>query len=315
MGEWVLAIGNPFELTQTVTAGIVSAKGRSSVGLEDYENFIQTDAAINPGNSGGALVDLEGEVVGINTAIASRSGGYQGVGFAIPINMAGKVMDSLVKTGKVVRGWIGVTIQGVTDAMADNYGLDRPQGALVNSVADGSPAKDAGIEPGDLILELNGAPLRDSADLRLQVGEMAPGTSVSLTVLHGGDRKQVRVKLGELPGDDELAGNMQNGGSDDSSDLGQLGFDAVRIDANARAELQLDADVTGLVVTNVEPGSPAADSGLREGDVVLEAGRQPVSSLSGLKSQIEKVTAGKTILLKVRRQDANVFLALRVPKS
>jgi serine protease Do len=315
VGEWVLAIGNPFELTQTVTAGIVSAKGRSSVGLEDYENFIQTDAAINPGNSGGALVDLEGEVVGINTAIASRSGGYQGVGFAIPINMAGKIMDSLVKTGKVVRGWIGVTIQGVTDAMADNYGLDRPQGALVNSVADGSPAEDAGIEPGDLILELNGAPLRDSADLRLQVGDMAPGTSVSLTILHEGDRKHVRVKLGELPGDEELAGNVRNGGSGDSGDLGELGFDAVRIDANARAELQLDADVTGLVVTNVEPGSPAADSGLREGDVVLEAGRQPVSTLSGLKAQIEKVAQGKTILLKVRRQDANVFLALRVPKS
>ncbi len=229
--------------------------------------------------------------------------------------MAGKIMDSLVQDREGRARLDRCHDPGRHAAMADNYGLDRPQGALVNSVADGSPAEDAGIEPGDLILELNGAPLRDSADLRLQVGEMAPGTSVSLTVLHGGDRKHVRVKLGELPGDEELAGNVRNGGSDDSSDLGELGFDAVRIDANARAELQLDADVTGLVVTSVEPGSPAADSGLREGDVVLEAGRQPVSTLSGLKSQIEKVAQGKTILLKVRRQDANVFLALRVPKS
>jgi serine protease Do len=315
VGEWVLAIGNPFELTQTVTAGIVSAKGRSGVGLEDYENFIQTDAAINPGNSGGALVDLKGEVVGINTAIASRSGGYQGVGFAIPINMAGRIMDSLVKTGKVVRGWIGVTIQGVTDTMADNYGLDRPQGALVNSVARGGPAEDAGIEPGDLILELDGRPLRDSADLRLQVGEIAPGTTIELTLIRGGDRKHVRVKLGELPGDDELAGGMREDRTEDSSDLGTLGFEVERIDANTRAQLQLDADVTGLVVTNVQPGSPASDSGLREGDVLLEAGRKPLSSVSSLNSQIDAVAPGKTLLLKVRRQDANVYLALRVPKS
>jgi serine protease Do len=315
VGEWVLAIGNPFELTQTVTAGIVSAKGRSSVGLEDYENFIQTDAAINPGNSGGALVDLEGHVVGINTAIASRSGGYQGVGFAIPINMAGKIMDSLVKTGKVVRGWIGVTIQGVSDAMADNYGLDRPQGALVNSVAKGSPAEDAGIEPGDLILELNGKPLRDSADLRLQVGEMTPGTSVDLTLVREGSRKQVRVRLGELPGDDELASSGSGEESGSAGDLGQLGFDVARLDPNTRSELQLDADVSGLVITSVEPGTPASDAGLREGDVLMEAGREPVTTVASLKTQLKKITPGKTVLLKVRRQDANVFLALRVPKS
>jgi len=195
VGETVLAIGNPFQLNQTVTAGIVSAKGRSSVGLADYEDFIQTDAAINPGNSGGALVNMDGELIGINTAIASGTGGYQGVGFAIPVNMASKVMDSLIRNGKVVRGFIGVTIQNVDQGIADNYGLDRPEGALVNSVTKGGPADEAQIEVGDLIMALNGKPLRDRDELRLRVGEMEPGTKVDLTIIRNGVRKDVRLKL------------------------------------------------------------------------------------------------------------------------
>ncbi len=314
VGEWVLAIGNPFELSQTVTAGIVSAKGRSSVGLADYEDFIQTDAAINPGNSGGALVNLDGELIGINTAIATRSGGSQGVGFAIPIDMAGKIMDSLVRTGKVVRGYLGVTIQNVDAALADNYGLDRPYGALVNSVSRGSPADEAGVEAGDLILEIDGREVRDRDDLRLRVGEMSPGSGVDLTVLRDGKQRRMNVRLGELPSDEELAGTPSEEPSG-GSQLDDLGLAVARLDREARATYEIDSDIQGLVVTDVAMGSPAADSGLREGDVILEAGRDPVTSVSELIEKIRGVPEGRTLLLKVRRQEANIFLALRVPKS
>lgn len=314
VGEWVLAIGNPFELSQTVTAGIVSAKGRSSVGLADYEDFIQTDAAINPGNSGGALVNLDGELVGINTAIATRSGGSQGVGFAIPVKMAGKIMDSLVRHGKVVRGYLGVTIQNVDAAIADNYGLDRPGGALVNSVANGSPADDAGVEAGDLIVDLEGRPVKDRDDLRLRVGEMSPGETVDLTVIRDGKRKSMKIKLAELPSDEALAGSPAEEPSGGSK-LDDLGATVQRIDSEARQRFEIDRDLEGLIVVDVAMGSPAADSGLREGDVIIEAGREPVSSLSDLNDKLESVPEGRTLLLKVRREDANIFLALRVPKS
>ncbi len=314
VGESVLAIGNPFELNQTVTAGIVSAKGRSSVGLAEYEDFIQTDAAINPGNSGGALVDLDGEVIGINTAIATRSGGYQGVGFAIPINMASKVMESLVRTGKVVRGFIGVTIQNVDQAIADNYGLDHPEGALVNTVTKGGPAEDAGIQPGDLITDLDGKPVRDRDDLRLKIGEMSPGTRVDIAILRNGSKKTVSLKLGELP-DDVAQADTGGSQSEGGQALDKLGLDLQRIDRDTRQQYQLDASAEGLLVTGVEPGSPAEDAGLREGDIVLQAGQESVSSVSDFNSQAAKVSPGKTILLKVRRDSANIFLALRIPKS
>ncbi len=315
VGETVLAIGNPFELNQTVTAGIVSAKGRSSVGLADYEDFIQTDAAINPGNSGGALVNLDGELVGINTAIATRTGGYQGVGFAIPINMASKVMESLIRTGKVVRGYIGVTIQNVDQGIADNYGLDRPEGALVNSVEKGGPADRAGIEVGDLILELNGKTVRDRDDLRLRIGEMSPGQNVDLTVLRNGGRKSFSVKLGELPDEIAASGTPGDSGANPAQSLDKLGLDLQRIDRDTRQEYRLDANAEGLLVTGVEPGSPADDAGIKEGDVISQAGREAVSSVSDLKAQLAKVPAGKTILLKVHRENANIFLAMRIPKS
>jgi serine protease Do len=312
VGEWVLAIGTPFELSQTVTAGIVSAKGRSSVGLADYEDFIQTDAAINPGNSGGALVNLKGEVVGINTAIASRNGGYQGVGFAIPINMASKVMDSLVRDGKVRRGFMGVTLQQVDDGIADNYGLDHPMGALVNSVTGGSPADKAGVETGDMILELNGKPVRDRDDLRLRIGETEPGVTVDLTLLRDGSRKNVSIRLGEMPGDEQLASNNQSEGGESSFE--KLGLQVQALDRATRAHLEIDPDIGGVIVTGVEPGTPAADARLAEGDVIMEAGKKPVTSVSSLNDQIEGVSPGKTLLLKVHRNDGNRFVAMRIPK-
>ncbi len=313
VGEWVLAIGNPFQLTQTVTAGIVSAKGRSRVGLADYEDFIQTDAAINPGNSGGALVNLRGEVIGINTAIASRSGGSQGVGFAIPIDMAHKILDSLLEHGRVIRGYLGVSIQNLDAGLADNYGLDRPRGALVNSVQKGTAAEKAGIEPGDLILELNGKTLADRDDLRLQISGSPPGSEVKLTLLRDGKERKVDVRLGELQGN-EIAGT---GTKEDSSDLSlsKLGFDAEPINRTWSQRYGLEPDTEGLVVIHVEPGTPAADAGIREGDVILEAGRESIDSLSSLRNRLEEVEPGRTMLLKVQRQDSSLFLALRIPKS
>jgi len=315
VGEWVLAIGTPFELSQTVTAGIVSAKGRSSVGLADYEDFIQTDAAINPGNSGGALVNLRGEVVGINTAIASRSGGYQGVGFAIPINMASNVMDQLIRDGKVTRGFMGVTLQQVDAAIADNYGLDRPRGALVNSVSPGSPADKAGVEQGDLIVELNGKQVRDRDDLRLRIGETAPGTTVDMTVIRNDDRKTLRVKLAEMPGDDEVASREEPSGSESDLALEKLGFEVARLTDRERVRLEIDQDVEGLIVTRVDPGTPASDSRLNEGEVILEAGREPVATVSELREQLKEVPPGKTIRLKVQSREGNHYIALRIPKS
>ncbi|MDM7914374.1 MAG: DegQ family serine endoprotease, partial [Candidatus Eisenbacteria bacterium] len=264
VGEWVLAIGNPFELTQTVTAGIVSAKGRSSVGLADYEDFIQTDAAINPGNSGGALVNLDGDVVGINTAIATRTGGYQGVGFAIPMNMASKIMDSLVRTGKVVRGYIGVTIQDVDAAIADNYGLDHPYGALVNSVSNGGPAAEAGLKAGDLITELNGQQLKNRDDLRLKIGEMEPGTRVEMKAIRDGSTKTFQLRLAEFQDTNEMSENSDDSSGDNQgSALDKFGFGVQPLDRATRQRFEIGGDVGGVLVTEVEPGSAAFDAGLR----------------------------------------------------
>lgn len=314
VGEWVLAIGNPFELSQTVTAGIVSAKGRSSVGLTDYEDFIQTDAAINPGNSGGALVNLRGQVVGINTAIATRSGGYQGVGFAIPINMADKIMTNLVEHGRVIRGFMGVTLQHVDADIAETYGLDRPQGALVNSVTNGSPADEAGMQSGDLIVEMNGSPVTDRDELRLKIGEMSPGSTVELTVLRDDARKKVRVKLGEMPSDDKLAQSQgdERGGS---SSLDKLGIEAQDLDRQMRAQFEIDADQDGVLVAQVSPGSPAFDAGLRQGDLIVEAGRVAVGSVAEFRQIVSKVAPGKTLLLKVYRDGVNRFQAMRIPSE
>ncbi|MBD3163236.1 MAG: Do family serine endopeptidase [Candidatus Eisenbacteria bacterium] len=313
VGEWVIAIGNPFQLNQTVTAGIVSAKGRSSVGLADYEDFIQTDAAINPGNSGGALVNLRGEVVGINTAIATRSGGYQGIGFAIPIDMAESIMSSLLEHGRVVRGYLGVTIQNVDAGLAEAFGLDRPRGALVNSVQSGTAAEDAGVETGDVILEVDGHPVENRDDLRLQISGTPPDTPVELTVLRDGRERRIRVELGELPSDEELASIPETESGETS--LEDLGFSVEGLSRALVQRFELDPTLEGVLVTNVDLASPASDAGLREGDIIVEAGRDPVANVADLRRMINDVDAGRTLLLKVHRNEANIFLALRIPNS
>ena len=311
-GEWVLAVGNPFQLSSTVTAGIVSAVGRSNIGLADYEDFIQTDAAINPGNSGGALVNLDGEVVGINTAIASRSGGSQGVGFAIPINMASRIMDSLIKDGKVVRGWLGVNIQNLNENTAEIFGLDRPRGALVGQVVPGSPADDAGVRQGDVVIEIEGKPVKDVEDLQLKVVGFDPGTRVNLTVLREGKEKQISVRLGELEA--ESASREAKGGPEWNDRSADLGLSLEELSRAARQELELPPDVDGVLVVEVDPSKPAGRAGLQRGDVIRKVGEQEVLSVRSFRDAIADAPAGKPALLLVRRGESEIFLGVRIPE-
>lgn len=315
VGEWVLAAGNPFQLSSTVTAGIVSAVGRSDIGLTDYENFIQTDAAINPGNSGGALVDLDGNVVGINTAIATRTGGYQGVGFAIPINMAKQIMDSLIENGRVVRGWLGVNIQDMNEAMAEYHGLDKPQGALVGGSMDGSPAEKAGILQGDVILALNGTPVKNVKDLRLRVTAIEPGTRIELTVLRDGSRRTMPLVLGELESEtaegEPTSRSPSARGSDRASDLG-LTLEGLTL--QTRRELDLDPETRGVVVSDVDPVGAAASAGFRPGDVILEVGDQQINAVGDVEAALARFSGGQAAMFLVLRGGTEVFLGMRLPK-
>ncbi len=274
VGDLALAIGNPFGIGQTVTMGMVSALGRATMGL-DYEDFIQTDAAINPGNSGGALVDADGRLIGINTAIYSRSGGNQGIGFAIPMNLARGVMESLVKYGKVTRGYLGVRIQDVTPVLAKQFELKDNKGALVADVEPKGPAEKAGIQSGDVIVQINGTQVTDSRHLKLEVARTVPGAKVSIKLLREGSPRTLDVTVKELPGSDEVAKNDAND-SDTSDTL--KGVAVGDLDTGARQELNVPAQVKGVVVTAVEPNSAAAEAGLKPGDVITEINRRPVKN-------------------------------------
>jgi serine protease Do len=276
VGDVVLAIGNPFGIGQTVTMGIVSATGRGGFGVVDYEDFIQTDASINPGNSGGALVDAEGRLVGLNTFILSRSGGNQGVGFAVPINLARSVMERLTRDGKVVRGFLGVMLQPlVTAELAKQFGLPDQNGALISEVMPDTPAAKAGLKEGDFIVEFNGKKVEDNRHLRLMASQTAPKTKLTLKVIRDGKEKTFTVTLDELS-DKQNAQGMRRSGQ---SDVGQDTLDGVEVadlDAQLRREFDIPANVRGAVVTNVNQDAPAYRAGLRAGDVILEIGRKPV---------------------------------------
>jgi serine protease Do len=275
VGDVVLAIGNPFGVGQTVTTGIVSAKGRGNLNIEEYEDFIQTDAAINPGNSGGALVDVDGRLIGINTAIFSRSGGNQGIGFAIPSNLARNVMDSLIEYGHVSRGYLGVMIQDVTPALAREFKLKQNTGALIGDVVPKGPAAKAGLQDGDVVLEYNGKQIRDSRHLKLAVGETKPGTTVSVKILREGTPKTMEVTVQELPGTEELAKNT----SPSSSDNGTLnGVTVSDLDQQARRQFNIPDSVKGVIITDVEGNSASAEAGLKPGDIIQEINRQPVKT-------------------------------------
>jgi serine protease Do len=306
IGDAVLAVGNPYGVGQTVTMGIVSATGRTGLGIEDYEDFIQTDAPINPGNSGGALVNDRGELVGINTAILSEGsgGGNQGIGFAVPINLARQVMDQIENHGHVTRSYLGVTVQEVTPAIAKALGLNGPGGALVSNVSPDSPAQRAGLQSGDVILGINGANIDESNQLRMQVSLMNPDQSVRLKVFRNGQTRDYTVQLSEMPGE-KLAkadSGSQNG------DTSLEGVSVAELDAQTARQLGLPASTKGVVVTDVDPASQAAAAGLKEGDVIQEVNRQPVASASDFSHAVKK-SSGESLLL-VNRQGNKVFLAV-----
>jgi serine protease Do len=312
VGDLVLAIGNPFGIGQTVTTGIVSATGRAgAIGL-DYEDFIQTDAAINPGNSGGALVDAEGRLIGINTAILSRSGGNQGIGFAIPVNLARDVMESLVKDGRVTRGYLGVMIQDLTPALAEQFNLKNSGGALVGDVTEKSPASKAGLETGDIIVEFNGKKVTDSRHLKLEVARVKPGETVPVKVLREGANKTFKVTVNEIPGSDALAKSDSKGPAEDTGTLN--GVSVTDVDNRARQEFNLPANVRGAIVTEVDPDSAAAEAGLRTGDVIVEINRKPVKNAEEAVRLTERVDSKKT-LLRVWRDGGSRFVLVDESKA
>ena len=304
VGDYALAVGDPFGVGQTVTMGIVSAKGRGNLGIEDYEDFIQTDAPINPGNSGGALVNDRGELIGINTAILSGgSGGNQGIGFAIPVNLAREVMTQIVDHGKVTRGYLGVMIQPITPAMAKALGESQPQGVLVGDVTADGPAKGSGVERGDIILALNGTPMNDSNQLRNDVSMMPPGETVKLKISRNGAIHEISVKLGELPGSKELAQNNQKGTSKNALE----GVSVENLDAATAQQLGLPAGMKGVVVTDISPSSSEADSGLHKGDVIQQVNHQPVHNVAEFDEAVHK--GGSNNLLLVYRDGTTLFIA------
>ena len=299
VGEWVMAIGNPFGLDNTVTSGIVSAKGRH-IGAGPYEDFIQTDASINPGNSGGPLINLRGEGGGINTAIFSQSGGNIGIGFAIPTNLVKELLPNLKDNGKVVRGYLGVTIQKITPEIAESLGMKQSSGALVADVAKAGPAERAGIKTGDVIVEFNGKEIKDSGELPLQAARTAPGKQAQLKILRNGKELTLPLTVGEFK-EREVVAAAENGG---------LGLAVQPVTASIAAELGLER-AEGLVITSIKPGSPADEAGLRRGDVIAEINRRPVRNRSDYDRAVEKTEKGKSMLFLVRRGEGSLFLALK----
>ena len=303
LGEFVLAVGNPFGVGQTVTMGIVSAKGRANMGIVEYEDFIQTDASINPGNSGGALVNLKGELVGINTAILSRSGGAQGIGFAVPTNMVLPIRDQIMKEGRVRRGWLGVAIQDLNSALAKSLSLRNIKGVLVSDVIDGGPADRGNLEPRDVITKLNGKPTQTVSELRNRVALTPPGSKVRLSVLRDGRPKELTVTLAEKKEDPALASRSTRG-----EDLA-AGLSVQELDSRARRQLRIPGRVRGVVVVEVTTGSPAARAGLQRGDVIAAVDSKPVQSVNGLEQAL--ANDRQEVLLRVFKRGMYQFVVLK----
>jgi serine protease Do len=312
VGEYVLAIGNPFGLNQTVTQGIVSAIGRANVGIADYEDFIQTDAPINPGNSGGALVNVRGELVGINTAIFSRSGGYMGVGFAVPSNMVHTVMQSLLKNGKVVRGWLGVSIQEVTPQLAKQFGLAEASGALVNRVLPRSPAAEAGFKKGDIITALNGKTMDSPSMLRNLVAQSPVGSVVKVQVLRNRKTQTLDVKIAEQPKEIAQANTDQGEAPAAEDDAG--GFAGLELDdltRDAARQLGLPEGIRGVLVSDVAEGSSAEEAGIEQGDVIVEVNHVAVRNLAEFRRAVAKLKKAGDVLLLVNRRGDELYVALQ----
>ncbi|HEY7166337.1 MAG TPA: DegQ family serine endoprotease [Candidatus Binatia bacterium] len=300
VGEWVMAIGNPFGLDHTVTSGIVSAKGRH-IGAGPYDDFIQTDASINPGNSGGPLINMRGEVIGINSAIFSGSGGNIGIGFAIPANLVKDVVPQLKENGKIVRGFVGVTIQKITPELAESLGLKEARGALVSDVTKGGPADRAGIKSGDVITEFDRKEIKSSADLPIQVARTAPGKTVPMKILRNNKEMTLNVAVGEMKDTKEVVASTREG---------DLGLSVQPMTPQLADSLGVDK-TDGLVITAVEPGSAADDAGLQRGDVIVEINRHPVKSVGEFNRAVSEAGKDKSLLFLVKRGEGTMFLALK----
>ena len=303
VGEVVLAVGNPYGLNQTVTMGIVSALGRANVGIADYEDFIQTDAAINPGNSGGALVNIKGELIGINTAIYTTSGGYQGIGFAIPSNMVKSIMASLIKEGKVTRGWLGVTIQKVTPELAKQFNLKEDAGALVGDIMENSPAEKAGLQRGDIILEYDGKKIEEPNILRNMVANNLPGEEHTAVVMRDGKTKNVAITIGELPSDAQQpveTGDYQNV---------MKGITVQDVSPELAKKLRIPEKIKGVIISDIDDSSMAAGI-LAQGDVIQEINRRKVTGTKNYTDVVSKIKKDESVLLLIFRGGASLFVTL-----
>ncbi len=317
VGEWVLAIGNPFGLSHTVTAGIVSARGRGNVGIGDsadfYSDFIQTDAAINPGNSGGPLINLDGEVVGMNTAIYSRTGGSMGIGFAIPVNMIKYVETQLRDKGTVTRGQLGVGIQPLTKELAESFGVDEGKGILIGQVMEGTGADKAGLKQGDIIVEYNGQPVGDLNSFRSRIASTAPGTDIQLVVLRDGKRIEKTVTIGTLD-EEAMAAAAPGGGPGGPAKIEKdIGVTVQNLTDDVAAELGYEGE-QGVVVSAVEPGSPAEMAGMQSGNLIQEVNRTKVSNIDQFQEAMEKAGKKGTVLLLVSDGQYSRYVALRLAK-
>ena len=317
VGDIVLAVGSPFGLSQTVTMGIISALGRGNVGIADYEDFIQTDASINPGNSGGALVNLKGELIGINTAIFSRTGGNEGIGFAVPVSLAKNITDSLIKTGKVVRGWLGVAIQEITPDLAKAFKAKDQKGALVSDVNEQGPALKAGVQRGDVIVEFDGKEVQTVSDLRNRVAQTQVGAKVPLKVIREGQEKVLTLQIGERPADAMLARGTEPGAAPPESAEAHKGplnvlsdLKVKAIDDEARTKLNIGAKTAGVLVAHVQAGSPAEQAGLQRGDVIQEVNRQSVMSINDYDAAAAKIKKEENAVLLVNRQGNTLFIVI-----
>lgn len=306
VGEWVIAIGNPFGLSQTVTVGVVSAKGRSRVGINEYENFIQTDAAINPGNSGGPLLNIHGQVVGINSALYSRTGGYMGIGFAIPINMAKSIKEQLQNNGKVTRGYLGVGIQDVDEALAESFGLDKSGGVLITDVQEDTPASKAGIKSQDIIVKLGDIELKDTQDLRNRIAQTTPGTDIVLHLMRDGKPIELQVTIGEQPAD---FGKVAQAVPDENP-LSSFGLVLQDLTPDLAEQLGYKGR-QGLVISEVTPGSPAAVVGLKSGLLIEEVQKVPVKNLEELKLIMQQSQTKDRVLLRIRMGQNSRYIVLK----
>jgi serine protease Do len=317
VGDWIIAIGNPFGLGSTVTAGIVSARSRD-IRAGPYDDFLQVDAPINRGNSGGPSFNLDGEVIGINTAIFSPSGGNVGIGFAIPSNLALPVIESLKEDGRVRRGWLGVRIQTVTDEIAESLGLEHSNGALVASVTPDGPAEDADIQPGDVVLEFDGKPIDRMRGLPRIVAETPIGKAVEVEIWRRGERRSVEVTLGELPEEEELAALTQSEAETPSSaNIEALGLSVASLTEELRMRFEISPDVKGVVIVEVREASTGSEESLRPGDVIVEVGQEEVNSPPEVAAKVNQARQDdkKSVLLLIDRQGDLRFVALRLPGS